>query len=492
MNVLKSGLHSLLILSTVFAGLIVFSPNADALPMYALRSGRTCGNCHISPTYQEKSGFENPELADRKCNMSCISCHVNPTGGGLRNASGRYYGQSTLAMLPLQERSYHDYGREALSKDLINSFRSGYTPPVYGAGTSSIAKKWRIPGDYNDVLRGDGQGQNGGWSVFGKPLTGPSRYAYWDGRYHDLNADPMINLGADIRAAYWTGSKTPFPMQVDLHGALHLIEHVTAMGTFAARGRVGGTPETLTQDRFPFFARNAFLMVHELPMAAWMKAGIFTPNFGTYIDDHTSFTREFFEQDVSNSDDTAYGVEIGMAPNYPYAHASVFKNWRPFGAPEDVDTGWGATAAAGWRDLWFNFGVSGMIKRRDLLARGNIEALAISWGLNPFTISNSIPITYMGEFTVGRNQRVVTGEKTSMWASYHELWFLLFNGINLRAKYDVGRRDAELADTLQHRFVLGMDLTVIPGATIVPMGRLLLYENAPTELDFFLQVHVWL
>ncbi|MEO1173319.1 MAG: hypothetical protein AAFX94_14900, partial [Myxococcota bacterium] len=98
----------------------------EALPMYAMRSARTCGNCHLSPTYEDPDGWDNPELAYRKCNMSCMACHVNPTGGGMRAVGGRYYGQSTLSMYTLQERSYSDTGRELFSAKTLNAIRKSY------------------------------------------------------------------------------------------------------------------------------------------------------------------------------------------------------------------------------------------------------------------------------------------------------------------------------------------------------------------------------
>lgn len=475
---------------TLALALLALTPSAAlALPMYAQRSGRTCGNCHISPTFQDPDGWDNPDLSRRKCNMSCQGCHTNPLGGGLRNTSGRYYGQSTLSVLPLQERSYSDYDRELVGRDLLNWMRSAWTTPV--AGGPNVKKT--IPSDYQEALAGVGAGQTGGWSAFGDPLGDVSEYAYWDGRYGDLNADPLLQLGGDMRLAYYSGSGSVFPMQLDLHAAVHPIEHVTAMGTVAARGRTAGINAVIGQDRLPFFPRNAFVMVHELPMMAYAKAGIFMPSFGTYIDDHTSFTREFFEMDVSKSEDTVAGVEVGLAPNYPFAQLSFFRNMTPPEAPEGANPGWGAAANLGWRDLGFSVTGSFMIKRRDLEARGDLEAASLGWGFNPMAYTNAIPLTYMGELAVGNRQRVLTGERTAYWATYHEVWWTIFNGLSFRAKYDAGRRDADLADTLQHRFSGALDISPVPGVTLIAQTRYLLHaqDDGGSGFDVFVHTHLW-
>ncbi len=43
---------------------------AEALPMYAQRSGRTCANCHVSPTLEDEKGWENPELMTESARCS--------------------------------------------------------------------------------------------------------------------------------------------------------------------------------------------------------------------------------------------------------------------------------------------------------------------------------------------------------------------------------------------------------------------------------------
>ena len=79
---------------------------ARSTPMYAARAGRTCDNCHLTP-----NEWLNPALADRKCSLSCQVCHVDPAGGGMRNASGRFYGRATLPMVATSPRPTADWDR---------------------------------------------------------------------------------------------------------------------------------------------------------------------------------------------------------------------------------------------------------------------------------------------------------------------------------------------------------------------------------------------
>ena len=465
---------------------------ALALPQYGVASGRTCGNCHISPTYEDQGGWPNPELADRKCAMSCLTCHVNPTGGGLRNASGRYFGQSSLSILPLQERSYSDYGRELLSAADVRVLRDALAESITYTSTTPGGRPRAIPSTWAEVQQGVGAGRSGGRVTWGKPLGHPGVMSYWDGRYGDLNADPLVTLGGDFRVAYWSGSESVFPMQADLHLSVHPIEHVTAMGTLAARGRVAGFEAVGQSQPAPVFARNAFLMVHELPYMAYARAGIFQPAFGTHIDDHTSFIRRYFEMDVSKPEDTVLGVELGLAPNYPFANVSVFKNFSPYGTPDGVDSGWGSAIALGWRDLTWHASIHGMIKRRDPGARGDLEAAGVAWGLNPFALSNDIPLTILGELSVGRVDAAGSDRRTTVLAMYHEAWVVIVNGVNARLKYDYGDRDLDLASTSEHRLGFMLDVSVLPGFTIIGGPRLLwAADRDGTQADVMIQTHLW-
>ncbi|MCP4805271.1 MAG: hypothetical protein GY913_02745 [Proteobacteria bacterium] len=352
----------------VFAALIlaaavilaIRSEPAEALPFYAQRSGRTCANCHVSPTLEDEEGWENPELAERKCTMSCTSCHVDPTGGGQRNASGRYYGQSTLGMLHTQDRSYSDHGREILGNDMLWKAQNFLGEPADVAEGERL-----VPSTEEDWESGMGAGQTGNYAALGTPLGEEPSMAFWDGRYDDLAADPMFQFGGDVRGAWWSATRTAFPMQVDLHAAFHPVHHLMFVTTIAARGRTTGGLYTP-----PVFLRRAFVMVNELPYFAYAKAGIFMPDYGVFIEDHTRFTREMFEMDLSTSQDTVLGVQVGATPNYPTLSASLFANDTSWLDGGEKDEGWGATVNGGWRDLGWTVTGHAMHKQRRGQGRG--------------------------------------------------------------------------------------------------------------------------
>lgn len=185
---------------------------------------------------------------------------------------------------------------------------------------------------------------------------------------------------------------------------------------------------------------------------------------------------------VSHSEDRALGVEGGFAANYPYGQMSVFLN-DPTG-----DTGWGASFNGGMRELGWTLSGHGMIKRRNGEGRGDLDALGVGWGFNPFYYSNSLPLTLMGEFNVGK--RTIGTNEVQFAATQAELWWTIRNGVSGRGKVDLAIPDLS-ASTLQQRYQLGLEVGIVPGVTMTGWARQLVTSGQPTERDYLIMSHLW-
>jgi hypothetical protein len=458
----------------VVVAVLAVAAAAEANPMYAGRSARTCDNCHVTP-----NDWKNPKLADRKCSMSCQTCHVDPAGGGARNASGRFFGRSTLPMIANSPRPTDDWDRNLLGRrDRATTYNSNLplgpndyaSAPAYG---DSIEDPW----------------------AWGKPLGGSSKYAFWDGRYAKLNADPMLRIGADIRmATLFAGNRLTFPMQIDLPVVFHPVHHVTFLVNTGARGRPSGYSDTFDSDR-SFYFREAFALLHEAPFQAYVKAGRFVPSYGLRLDDHTSRIRRTFELDGALPESRVTGVELGAAPNYPFVNISWFKTTSRARLPDqwdifDVDGGNGAAVNAGWRDLSWSMGASALLRRRQLEDGGDTSTFGVYGVFNPWRYRRTLPITYQAEFDFGRYQRA-SGNETEHAAFYQEIDWAAINGVILLVAHDWSDPDREVVDDHEHRVQVGVQITPYPGVTFDGRLRALMPAAGGGDADLFVQLHLW-
>lgn len=450
---------------------------AIGTPLYSARAGRTCDNCHVTP-----NTWVNPELAERKCGLSCQTCHVDPTGGGMRNVSGRFYGRSTLPVIATSPRPTRDWDRGFLGivPRLDRATTYTHNIPNGPAGFEASAA-------YEDSISD--------WSAFGRPLRGSTRHAPYQGRYGALRADPLFRFGWDVRvAALFSGNLLLFPMQGDFPMSLHPVHHVTLLINTGLRGRVSGFGNPFDEDRRPYF-REAFVMAHEMPYQAYVKAGRFTPAYGLRLDDHTSQIRRQFELDGSLPETRVTGVEIGAAPNYPFLNLSWFKMASRGRVPSrfdifDVDDGWGTAVNAGYRDEGWSLGGSVMLRRRPLAEGGDTSTYGIYGVFNPWYYRPTLPVTYQFEVDFGSYKRA-SGLGAKQMVVYHELAWVVGNGVNVLATYDWADPDRDVGDDDVHRIGFGAQVIPVPGVTVDGRLRTLVPAASGTDYDLFLQLHFW-
>ena len=465
----------------LLAATLMFTGSAvRATPMYAARSARTCDNCHVTP-----KDWVNPSVAQRKCNMSCQSCHVDPAGGGVRNTSGRFFSQSTLAMIATSPRPTDDWDRNAPRvgrRDHATTYNDNLPS---GPHTFEQAVEQSV---------GLEQAVGDGWAR-GKPLGAPSKYGLLQGRYERLNADPALRVGTDVRFAALLSGSLFFPMQIDVPVVVHPHHHLTFLVNTGARGRSSGYSATFNEDH-SFYFREAFAMLHEAPFQAYLKAGRFVPSFGLRLDDHTSRIRRSFELDGALAESRVTGVEVGAMPNYPFINASWFRMAGRDRVPDswditDVDDGWGTAVNAGWRDLSWSLGGSAMFRRRRITEGGDTSTYGLYGVINPWRHSRNLPMTYQVEYDFGSLQRV-SGRKTQQAAFYQEVNWVAYNGVTLLLAHDWSDPDDEIIDDEDHRLQLGLQISPIAGVTVDGRFRVLLpAAGQAADSDIFLQVHLY-
>ncbi len=444
-----------------------------SLPVYTAREGRICDNCHANPFQTDRQQeWPNPELAKRKCNLSCSTCHIDTNGGGMRRVAGRYLNASTLPYWGnYEQRPYWDLLRNV--SGTYQRIKHTVNPPPSATKPMSEAEWERLQQENKKkaakLPTHDKRHEYPPiWSLSDPFAVGRALNARADQRtysplfgiYGDLNADPFLLLSGDFRMVYF---KTPdresgFPMQSELGVALHPMEHLT----FAVSGGLLGQPDGLPpQAQLPpekrTYVRQAIVMVHELPYQSYAKAGAFIPGFGLRIEDHTAYVNKHFERDMTRRNITVYGAEVGLAPNYPYLSASVFTN---MGQEYEQTNGLGGALNFGWRDLLFGAGLSFMVKERSTEFGGNFKGVSFDYYVNLGRIFFTNPIVFMGEFVLA--ERADYAGKRMTYANFFEISYLILNGLNLKVNqhfFDLSfaERNSEVG-----RYGAGFDFTPLP------------------------------
>ncbi len=94
---LKPRIYTYVYLSLFLGFIILAAKDADATPLFSMQSAEKCDTCHEMPDRSNPKWVEeNYTISERKCRLSCGVCHVNPSGGMLRNKSGFIFGTKAL------------------------------------------------------------------------------------------------------------------------------------------------------------------------------------------------------------------------------------------------------------------------------------------------------------------------------------------------------------------------------------------------------------
>ncbi len=393
-------------------GLWVLAPQqADATPIYSIRSVNACDTCHIEPL-----GWANPDMADRFCTLDCNGCHYSPTGGGLRTPTGQYYGEQVLSMFGERPGDFADPEK--------------YRPEGYPK-----KGRYRL-----------GEGFSGWWAgnIPMRDITD---------RFGDIDPDPKFKVGFDARIATVApledGDRelAVFPMQADLHVMGRPVNNLVLYSSLGLKGRKEGLEDAEALDYL--IVREVFAKLDRLPNNSYIRVGRFTPPFGWRQPDHTILVRT--GADFINNEYQVYGIEGGYNPNYFFANAAAFYQGLDAWPGDLGDEGFGGALTTGYRDLgWQAFGSLKGLSRTD---GPSDVAVGAGWGLNLY------PVTYIGEMdfkrTFSDNDNI---DDSSGIFAYHEVDWLITRGLTGLVKYDWQDPNLTFKDDHFDRYTVGLRL----------------------------------
>jgi hypothetical protein len=336
----------------IFAGLITFTAIfAQAEPWLSNRFAQNCAGCH-SPSRR------NLPTAERRCTLSCQGCHVNPSGGGIRNSYG-YWNQQRWAR-SLKSDLFTNKGRPAPMK--VQEYGSQPDVPS-GAWLKKQAQLAKNGSrlvvtdelDYNEKHYDKSDRQ--------EHITVQSRDEFLarvtqDDPYR-IERTQNIFAGGDFRYFYLdidsdnAGTKTArdysLPMGLDLGVRIRPIkEHVQLV--FEQRYLNGPSP-SVSHSRGDWAVtnqsqvRSSYVLIDDLPYATYAQGGIYRPMFGSGTPDHTSLANSLIWSNGSSSDSLARTAgssryvnrvfSIGGSPNVPFANLHLIKPIANPAYPQD-------------------------------------------------------------------------------------------------------------------------------------------------------------
>jgi hypothetical protein len=346
-----------------------------------------------------------PRFASRT-GLKCQSCHVDPSGGEMRQTFGVQYGRDQLPV------------------------------PAWSSGSDMT--------DFSNVITN------------------------------------ILGVGADFRTIYYnrkisdtTRSDGLFQMQGDLYVNLRIAQKVFLY---------------LNLNKGISSGFDAFALMNILPASGHLKIGRFVPDYGTYLDDHTAYVRQYTKLSPEFDVVERTGAEAAVSPGPFTVLGGIYNAEEGGGIPSTSNK-----AVLGRAE--------GMFKLSD--------GLFLGLGGNVFSTKTGIlgvSTTYYGGFgsfsagnftLLGEADWIRTapsGQTTTALATYTEADYVVTQGVDIKLAYDFYDQDINFANGSRSRYSIGVEFFPVSGVEVRPIYRILKQQNPDigTMNEFDIMLHLYL
>jgi hypothetical protein len=291
----------------------------------------------------------------------------------------------------------------------------------------------------------------------------------------------VLGVGADMRSLFYTeGSNNAFfQMQGDLYLNLRLAKKVSL---FMNKGLYSG---------FEIFG-----LLDILPSKGYIKVGKFLPNYGTRLDDHTTFIRTYtgFSPELGRPELT--GAEAAVSPGPVTITGGVYNSVDQLASP-----GASTKAYLGRIEGLFSLadhitlGLGANYFGNGTLSSTVLSRIAGDVGLPGTTTGAGGKNTLMGGFgSFSFHDLTVFGEvdymKTTFSSTtikglitYVEADYPVVTGVDLKLAYDFYDPDKDVKNGAISRYSAGFEFFPIAGVEVRPLYRWFKTQNVSTTND---------